>query len=262
MNQSERRLFLIRELLNEKNEYEQIKIPKDEEEQKRLLRGLMNIREPKKASNDFIKIQDEYLAYEIEKNGIIDIDTLASVKDGIYIYQGDITKLKCDAVVNAANSGMTGCYRPNHNCIDNCIHTFAGIQLRLLCAEIMEKQGHSEETGTAKITPAFNLPSKYIIHTVGPIVQGNLTKEDCQKLKDSYNACLNIAAENNVGSIAFCCISTGVFCFPNEAAAEIAVRTVSEFMKKNTSVKKVIFNVFKDIDREIYERILISKPTA
>ncbi len=262
MNQSERRLFLIRELLNEKSEYGQIKIPKDEEEQKRLLRGLMNIRGPKKISDDFIKVQDEYLSYEIEKNGIIDINTLTPVKDGIYIYQGDITKLKCDAVVNAANSGMTGCYRPNHNCIDNCIHTFAGIQLRLLCAEIMEKQGHSEETGTAKITPAFNLPSKYIIHTVGPVVHGKLTEDDCRKLTDSYNACLNIAAENNVESIAFCCISTGVFCFPNETAAEIAVRTVSEFMKKDTSVKKVIFNVFKDIDREIYERILIPKPTA
>lgn len=185
-------------------------------------------------------------------------ELLQPVKPGIYLWQGDITTLHCDAIVNAANSGMTGCYVPNHRCIDNCIHTFAGIQLRLACEEMMEKQGHEEPTGQAKITPAFNLPCKYILHTVGPIIYGKLRQKDCELLASCYRSCLNLAAENGLESVAFCCISTGEFHFPNEKAAEIAVETVQEFLQKKTSVKKVIFNVFKDTGREIYKHLLIS----
>ena len=151
---------------------------------------------------------------------------------------------------------MTGCYVPNHRCIDNCIHTFAGIQLRLKCGELMEEQGYGEPTGRAKITPAYNLPCRYVIHTVGPIITGRVTKKDRELLASCYLSCLELAAQNGLGSIAFCCISTGEFHFPNDEAARIAVETVKEFMMQDTSVKKVVFNVFKDIDREIYEGLL------
>ncbi|HIV95518.1 MAG TPA: protein-ADP-ribose hydrolase, partial [Candidatus Sellimonas avistercoris] len=190
------------------------------------------------------------------KKGITDLTDLTPVSDGIYLWQGDITTLKCDAIVNAANSGMTGCYVPNHRCIDNCIHTFSGIQLRLLCGTIMEKQGYPEPTGTAKLTPAFNLPCRYILHTVGPIVSGRLTETHCRQLADCYQSCLELAAGHGLHSVAFCCISTGEFHFPNDKAAEIAVQTVREFLAKDTSVKNVIFNVFKDLDRDIYTRLL------
>ena len=165
-------------------------------------------------------------------------------------------RLEVGAIVNAANSGMTGCYQPCHNCIDNCIHTYAGIQLRNKCAEIMDAQGYEEPTGKAKITPAYNLPCDYVIHTVGPIVQGRLTKDHEALLESCYRNSLAIADENSVGSIAFCCISTGVFMFPNERAAEIAVETVRKYKEENNSSIKVIFNVFKDEDAAIYHRLL------
>lgn len=186
----------------------------------------------------------------------MDVDTLEPVQRGIYIWQGDITSLRCDAIVNAANSGMTGCYVPNHRCIDNCIHTFAGVQLRLDCAKIMKKQGHEEPTGKAKITSAYNLPCRYILHTVGPIIGGRVTDRDCALLASCYRSCLELAAENELESVAFCCISTGEFHFPNDRAAKIAVDTVKEFLEQKTSVKKVIFNVFKDTDRDIYRKLL------
>ena len=240
----------------------------------------------------FLKVQDEYLKEEINKKGIVDINDLEPIKEvidisnlesikgsadinklesikeisdinnvnpiqkGIYLWQGDITTLRCDAIVNAANSAMTGCYVPNHRCIDNAIHSFAGVELRLECDEIMNRQGHGEPTGQAKITNAYNLPCKYIIHTVGPIISYKLTSEDCELLANCYRSCLNLAAKNNLESIAFCCISTGEFHFPNDKAAQIAIKTVEEFMKKDTSVKKVIFNVFKDMDKEIYRELL------
>ena len=184
------------------------------------------------------------------------IAQLAPVQPGLYLWQGDITTLQCDAIVNAANSGMTGCYVPNHRCIDNAIHTFAGVELRLACAELMEQQGYPEPTGRAKITPAFNLPCKYVLHTVGPIIGGRVTKEDKEQLTSCYRSCLELAAENALESVAFCCISTGEFHFPNELAAQIAVETVKEFLKAQTSVKKVIFNVFKDLDKAIYAKLL------
>ena len=256
MNQNERRIFLIQELLKENKRYEDMEIPQDFEEQRALLRAVMNLRIAKNVDDEFIKVQDEYLKEEIKRKGIVDIDDLKPIKDGIYLWQGDITTLRCDAIVNAANSGMTGCYVPNHRCIDNCIHSFAGVQLRLECDEIMTKQGYSEPTGQAKITNSYNLPCKYIIHTVGPIINGKLTSEDCDLLESCYKSCLELAVKNNLDSIAFCCISTGEFHFPNDKAAQIAVKTVEEFMKKETSLKKVIFNVFKDMDKEIYRKLL------
>ena len=256
MNQNERRIFLIQELLKENKRYEDMEIPQDFEEQRALLRALMNVRIAKNVDDEFIKVQDEYLQEETKRKGIVDIDDLKPIKDGIYLWQGDITTLRCDAIVNAANSGMTGCYVPNHRCIDNCIHSFAGVQLRLECDEIMTKQGHGEPTGQAKITKSYNLPCKYIIHTVGPIINGKLTSEDCDLLESCYKSCLELVVKNNLDSIAFCCISTGEFHFPNDKAAQIAVKTVEEFMKKETSLKKVIFNVFKDMDKEIYRKLL------
>ena len=256
MNQSEKRLFLIQSLLKERPEYRDIDIPAEPESQRQLLRGLMNIRAPQRIGADFLKMQDAYLQGETTAKGITDIADLTPLQPGLYLWQGDITTLKCDAIVNAANSGMTGCYIPNHRCIDNAIHTFAGVELRLSCAELMEQQGYPEPTGQAKITPAFNLSCRYVLHTVGPIISGRVTAEDKELLASCYRSCLALAAENKLESVAFCCISTGEFHFPNELAAEIAVRTVKEFLKKQTSVKKVIFNVFKDLDKAIYEKLL------
>ena len=256
MNQSEKRLFLIQSLLKEKTEYRDIDIPAEPESQRQLLRGLMNIRAPQRIGADFLKAQDAYLQGETAAKGITDVTDLTPIQPGLYLWQGDITTLRCDAIVNAANSGMTGCYIPNHRCIDNAIHTYAGVELRLACAKLIEQQGYPEPTGQAKITPAFNLPCRYVLHTVGPIISGRVTAEDKELLVSCYRSCLALAAENGLESVAFCCISTGEFHFPNEQAAEIAVRTVKEFLEKQTSVKKVIFNVFKDLDKAIYEKLL------
>lgn len=256
MNQGERRRFLIQALLKEQTAYRNIVTPADAEGQRQLLRGLMNIRAPRRTSAEFLQVQDEYLQGETAAKGVTDVADLTPIQSGLYLWQGDITTLKCDAIVNAANSGMTGCYVPNHRCIDNAIHTYAGVELRLACAELMEQQGDPEPTGQAKITPAFNLPCRYVLHTVGPIISGRVTAEDKELLASCYRSCLELAAENGLESVAFCCISTGEFHFPNELAAEIAVRTVKDFLKKQTSVKKVIFNVFKDLDKAIYEKLL------
>lgn len=256
MTQAERRIYLIKELLNEQPQYRNMNIPENSEEQRRLLRSLMNVRLAAPITDEFAAIQDEYLSEELDRKGITDIKELTPLKDGIYVWQGDITRLRAGAIVNAANSGMTGCYQPCHACIDNCIHTYAGIQLRNYCNELMEKQGFAEPTGQAKITPAYNLPCDYVIHTVGPIVQGKLNDRHRQMLKSCYESCLDIAVENDVKSIAFCCISTGVFMFPNEEAARIAVETVYEYRQRTGSKIEVVFNVFKDYDKEIYEKLL------
>lgn len=262
MEQSEKRLFLIGTLLAELPQRGDIVIPEDAEGQRHLLRGLMNLRPPRSIGAEFLQAQDEYLREETAAKGITDISDLTPVQPGLYLWQGDITTLKCDAIVNAANSGMTGCYIPNHRCIDNAIHTFAGMQLRLACEKIMETQGYPEPAGQAKITPAFDLPCRCILHTVGPIIDGRVTKHDKELLASCYRSCLELAADNQLESVAFCCISTGEFRFPNEPAAEIAVRTVKEFLKKQTSVKKVIFNVFKDRDKQIYARLLSAAVSA
>lgn len=256
MNQGERRAYLIQELLKENKTYRKMEIPKASDEQKQLLRGLMNIRPPRQTKEEFLKIQDEYLQEEISRKGITEMDSLIPIQDGIYLWQGDITTLRCDAIVNAANSQMLGCFCPNHGCIDNAIHTFSGIQLRNACAELMTEQGHEEKTGEAKITPAFNLPCKYVLHTVGPIVRGALTENDKKLLASCYRSCLELADNNHIKSIAFCCISTGEFHFPNDKAAEIAIRTVKEYKKQTRSGIEVIFNVFKDWDKEIYRKLL------
>ena len=256
MDQSEKRLFLIQSLLNERSSCQKQSIPADSERQKILLRGLMNVRRAYPIGTAFLQVQDEYLQGETAAKGVTDAADLTSMQPGLYLWQGDITTLKCDAIVNAANSGLTGCYIPNHRCIDNAIHTFAGVELRLACEELMEQQGYPEPTGRAKITPAFNLPCKYVLHTVGPIIGGRVTQEDKELLTSCYRSCLELAAENGLESVAFCCISTGEFHFPNDLAAEIAVETVKQFMNRKTSVKKVIFNVFKDLDKAIYEKLL------
>ena len=249
MNQSERRHYLIQYLLKEHPEYQDMNIPAGKQEQKLLLRGLMNVRMPQNANAEFLTVQDAYLKEETERKTITRLLDLKPVQEGIYLWQGDITALECDAIVNAANSGMTGCYVPNHRCIDNCIHTFAGVQLRLECARIMLEQGYEEPTGQAKITKAYNLPCNYILHTVGPIIQGKLTKRDEELLASCYRSCLELAEINRIRSIAFCCISTGEFHFPNQKAAEIAVQTVMEYRRKTGSRMEVIFNVFKDLDK-------------
>ena len=258
MNQAERRIWLIKELMSEDDYYRNYDIPSDEKGQKDFLRALMNVREPKDISDEFLQIQDEYLSVENESVGFVSVDELEPIDSTgqLYIWQGDITRLKVDAIVNAANSQMCGCFQPLHSCIDNIIHSKSGIQLRLKCADIMRKQGHEEPTGQAKITPAYNLPCEYVIHTVGPIVQGPLTKKHEELLSSCYKSCLDIAAENGVKSIAFCCISTGVFMFPNQRAAEIAVETVKDWLSGTGSEMKVVFNVFKDMDLDIYSSLL------
>lgn len=256
MTQMERRLYLIQELLKEQPGYAGLEIPEDEDEQKRLLRSLFNIRMPRPAGREFLAVQDAYLQEETQRKGITDFSDLQPVQEGIYLWQGDITTLRCDAIVNAANSQMLGCFVPCHGCIDNATHTFAGVQLRLACAELMRQQGHEEETGKAKITPAFNLPCRYVLHTVGPIVGGLLTKKDKDLLASCYRSCLELAGQNQIKSIAFCCISTGEFHFPNEKAAEIAIQTVNEYKEYTNSKMEVIFNVFKETDLNIYRKLL------
>ena len=246
--------LLIKYLLSERNDVDGIEIPNNDTDKFRLYRSLVNIRPAVKADEDYLQAEDEYLTELTESKGITDIADLSPIEDGIYLWKGDITTLRCGAIVNAANSGMTGCWQPCHSCIDNCIHTFAGVRLRHECGQIMEKQGHEEPTGKAKITLAYNLPCDYVIHTVGPIVQGRLTGEHCRLLESSYKSCLDIAVQNNVQSVAFCCISTGVFGFPQDKAAEIAVRTVRQFCK--THDIQVIFDVFGDDDYDIYKKLL------
>lgn len=256
MNQSERRLFLIQSLLNENPSYPKGNVPEDASRQRQLLRGLLNLRAPQDCPPDFLQVQDDYLQGELAVRGITDSADLTPMQPGLYLWRGDITTLKCDAIVNAANSGMTGCYIPNHRCIDNAIHTYAGVELRCACAELMAQQGHPEPTGQAKITPSFNLPCRYVLHTVGPIITGRVSRQDCKLLESCYRSCLELAAQNGLESVAFCCISTGEFHFPNEKAAKIAVSTVQKFLRTPSSVKKVIFNVFQETDQTIYQRLL------
>lgn len=256
MTQEDRRIYLIKELLTEQPRYRDIPVPNKIAEQKQLLRSLMNIRTPRQISKDFLAVQDDYLREELARKDVTALADLVPISEGIYLWQGDITTLRCDAIVNAANSGLTGCYIPCHRCIDNCIHTYAGMQLRQECAAIMEEQGREEETGGAKITGAYNLPCKYVLHTVGPIISGTVTRKDEELLSSCYRSCLELAEQHGIGSVAFCCISTGEFHFPNDKAAEIAVRTVKQYREAANSSLEVIFNVFKDADYEIYRNLL------
>ncbi len=255
MTQKDRRILLIQKLIEERSEYRDIIIPKNESEQKNLLRSLLNIREPNPVSNEFIKLQDAYLQEVVRQKGITEFSELNPVKKRIYLWQGDITTLKTDAIVNAANSSLLGCFIPCHSCVDNIIHSISGIRLRLTCSKIMTEQGYAEPTGRAKITPAYNLPCRFVLHTVGPIVSGTLTKTHCRQLADCYRSCLELAAYNELKSIAFCCISTGEFHFPQKKAAEIAVQTINRFLQTNERIE-VIFNVFKKEDYDIYKKLL------
>lgn len=255
MTQEERLTFLLDYLLRERQE--KFDVPADPQGRRQLLRALMNVRMPAPVSDEFLQVQDAYLQEETRRKGITDLQELEPVEPGIYLWQGDITTLRCDAIVNAANSQMLGCFVPCHGCIDNAIHSAAGLQLRDACAEIMRAQGHPEPAGRAKLTRAYNLPARYVLHTVGPIVGRWVTWKDRRELAACYRSCLALAAEHGLRSVAFCCISTGEFHFPNQEAAEIAVRTVREFLEQQTtSVERVIFNVFKDLDAAIYRRLL------
>ena len=256
MDQNERRKYLIQSLIREQKQFYGMEVEKDEISARQQLRLLMNVRMAAPITKEFEEVQDAYLKEINADRGIVSLSDLKEVEPGIYLWQGDITRLAVDAIVNAANSGMTGCYQPCHNCIDNCIHTYAGIQLRNYCQAIMDEMGCEEPIGQAKITPGFNLPCKYVLHTVGPIVQGDLTEEHERLLASCYESCLKLADENGLTSIAFCCISTGIFMFPNELAAEIAVKTVRDYRKNVNNKIEVIFNVWKDIDYKIYGKLL------
>lgn len=258
MTQDERRRILIQELLKELPQYADMQIPTDQQEQKRLLRSLMNIRAPRPISREILKLQDAYLQEEVQSKGITDSDLLpvSPVDSRLVLWRGDITTLEIDGIVNAANSGMRGCFVPCHSCVDNIIHSVSGMQLRLTCDRLMKEQGYEEPTGRAKITPAYNLPCKYVLHTVGPIVSGVLTEKHCRQLSDCYRSCLELAAESGLKSIAFCCISTGEFHFPQEKAAGIAVDTVRDFLQGDERITKVVFNVYQEKDYQIYEKLL------
>lgn len=258
MIHSEKRLYLIKELLSELPQYRDMEIPDNTEEQKHLLRGLMNIRAPRPIGTEFLKVQDEYLSEEVREKGIIDSDTLpvSPINNRLVLWRGDITTLKVDGIVNAANRALRGCFVPCHSCVDNIIHSVSGIQLRLACDKLMTEQGYDEPTGKAKITPAYNLPCRFVLHTVGPIVADRLTETHCRQLADCYKSCLELASGKGLRSIAFCCISTGEFRFPQKKAAEIAVQTVTEFLQTNAQIEKVVFNVFKQEDYDIYKKLL------
>ena len=229
-------------------------IPSSLEERQRMMRALMNVWEPRPISEDFLKMQDAELQMQREDKEVVEVHA-----EGLTIWQGDITRLKVDAIVNAANAQALGCWAPLHNCIDNCIHSAAGIQLRKECADKM--QGRLLATGDAIITQSYNLPARHVIHTVGPIIPDGIpTKEQEEQLAACYRSCLDLAEKNGLESIAFCCISTGVFHFPNQRAAEIAIETVKSYPRH--TLKTIVFNVFLDKDRDIYEQFLGAYPMA
>ena len=269
MTQNERLDLLVEEFKEDSVQYKNLETPGDTEGKKRILRSLMNIRMPKMMSASVLRVQDEYLQGRIRENGIVSLNEIPTIAengsrhalaDKLSIWQGDITRLAVDAIVNAANSQMLGCFVPMHTCIDNCIHTFAGIQLRAECDRQMKKlraefgPDYEQPTAIPMLTDGYNLPAKKVVHIVGPIVQGRLTKDLEQDLADCYRNTLDLCLENGLKSVAFCCISTGVFHFPNKRAAEIAVKTVTEWLKAHPlALERVIFNVFKDEDKAYYE---------
>ena len=270
MTQDEKLDYLVDFFKKDSVEYKNMEVTKGD--RKRILRSLMNIRMPKSIPSNILDIQDDYLQEEAREKGIVSLDEIPTIReasqsnneyaDKISIWQGDITRLEVDAIVNAANSQMLGCFVPCHKCIDNAIHSAAGVELREACNQYIRKMStknrrYEEPTGSSMITSAYNLPCKYVIHTVGPIVENALTDDLRKTLQSCYESCLRIALENGVRSIAFCCISTGEFHFSNDEAAKIAVETVSTFLKENASrIDRVIFNVFKNLDKEIYKQIL------
>ena len=263
ITQEQRLDYLVEEFKTDSDDYKDLQVPEDTEGKKRILRSLMNIRMPRALSDDVLAVQDEYLTSRAEEKGIVYLSDILVIRDGLSIWQGDITRLAVDAIVNAANSQMLGCFVPMHTCIDNCIHTFAGVQLRAECNRQMNqlriKNGPDYEQPTAvpMLTDAYNLPANKVIHIVGPIVQYRLTPDLEKDLADCYRNTLDMCRENGLKSVAFCCISTGVFHFPNKRAAEIAVDTVEKWMVDNPgTMERVIFNVFKDEDKKYYEELI------
>ena len=264
--------YLIDYLLKEDSQYSEIEIPSDLQGKRDLFRALRNVRWPKPISEEFLHLQNEELQAQLQEKGIVDLTKLSTLNSPLsttqnskpstlnyILWQGDITRLKVDAIVNAANSQMLGCFHPLHKCIDNAIHSAAGVQLREECYQMMLQQGHEEPTGQAKITKAYNLPCKYVIHTVGPIIPNGIPTEfQKEQLASCYRSIMQLTDENHLESVAFCCISTGEFRFPNQLAAEIAVRTVNDYLTTHhdSSIKQLVFNVFKDVDKEIYQQIL------
>lgn len=266
MTETEDLIFLVRELLKERGEPWNLELPTDREELFNLYRGLCNLRLPAPVSEKFLLAEHHLLQQWTKEKGITDAFDLKPVSSDtrLFLWQGDITTLRCDAIVNAANSGMLGCFRPLHGCIDNIIHTMAGVELRNECARQMdalrEEKGKDYErpVGEPLITPAYNLPARYVIHVAGPIVEGELTDRERNDLARCYQSAMDLAAAYHMRQIAFCCISTGVFRFPPEEAAQIAVKTVKQYLDthKEGPLQQVIFNVFTDRDREIYEQLL------
>lgn len=217
--------------------------------------GYLNQRLPNPVSPRFLEIQDKLFRSETLENGIVDVNGF-EYREDVALWKGDITRLNADAIVNAANSRLLGCFIPHHKCIDNVIHSRAGVQVRLDCSRIMGAQGEAEPPGYAKITGAYNLPSRYILHTVGPMVGRKVTDRDRRILRNCYLSCLNLAREMQLKSVAFCCISTGVFGFPNDEAAAIAVGAVQQWKLEHDADMRIIFNVFLEKDLEIYREVL------
>ena len=272
-SQAERLAFLIDALKNESDEYRAISVPHVYDEQRLLFRSLMNVRLPHPIAPEVLRAQDDFLQTEARENGIVSLADIPTAKTQyasahkhakkLSIWQGDITRLHVGAIVNAANSQLLGCFIPCHRCIDNAIHSGAGMQLREACNELMQKKraqfgsNYEAPTGCAEITEAFNLPSSYVIHTVGPIVSSHLTEQHCDNLRSCYKNVLTCAKSHNVRSVAFCCISTGEFHFPNDAAVEIAINTVSDFLADDADAfDRIIFNVFIEADKKLYEQLL------
>ena len=270
MTQDERRRYLIEALLAERADGESIAVPEDPDDQRGLLRALMNVRPPAPVAAEVLAVQDAYLAERLrERGGTVDavalppVDAADPVLSRVALWQGDVTRLAADAIANAANDQMLGCFVPRHHCIDNAIHTYAGMQLRQDCAHLMAAQGRAEPTGQVKVTPAYNLPSRYVFHTVGPIVRGGRpTPRDEALLASCYRACLAEATRLGLRTFGFCCISTGIFGFPQEEAARIAVRAALDHLTHTDHRLKVIFDVFLDADQRIYQELLDGARTA
>lgn len=274
MYDTEKTDILLEKLKEDSMEYKKLETKGfSSEEKKNAIRSLMNIRMPRELSDELLNLQNEYLKEELSAKGVVCLSDIPTIKerfnskfphaDKISLWQGDITRLKVGAIVNAANSQMLGCFVPCHRCIDNAIHSFAGMQLRDECNTIMSQRrikyggNYEEPTGTATLTLGYNLPCDYVIHTVGPIVYNRLNDSLCQDLENCYENVLKCCLEHDIKSVAFCCISTGEFHFPNDKAAEIAVETVTRFLEKHTDcMERIIFNVFKDSDKYIYENAL------
>ena len=261
--QEQRLNYLLEKFKAESKEYKDMKLPDSMSDKQRILRSLMNIRMPGEMEAEVLKIQNEYLRERAKEKGIVNLSDISVVKDNLSIWQGDITRLKVDAVVNAANSRMLGCFVPMHTCIDNQIHTYAGVQLREECNNKMEQlrarhgKQYEQPTAVPMLTDGYNLPARKVIHIVGPIVEYDLTPNLEKDLADCYSNTLELCMENSLKSVAFCCISTGVFRFPNKRAAEIAADTVERWsLEHPDAMERIIFNVFKDEDKKYYEEIL------